>query len=982
MIFAIVSTIADDKEQVDYFIRYHLSIGFDRLYLYFDEPCDPAIELAKSYPQVEVTVCDDNWRKQCIDSLASLSDSELELHEAGLYEAEVMIRQEANVRFAIERARKEKVSWLLHIDSDELFYTPFNNIKAHFSALEAKGIRNVIYKNCEALIHADATDEPFQSTIYFKRNHFKNNSWTYTTTQRKLLRSLGWKPEYYFHYYQNGKSAVNLEQDVELDGVHFFNTKVKPIVWEQDSARILHFPSPTYSSFEKKYRRLGNFSNEWRGEPRAGDFISLIHLKARDAFLSGRANALKALFVKEVAVDDADVIECLRNRGLLDCIADTHQRVLSRNELVANTLEERTFLYERCLSLIENEDLASKHMSQSFKQQFTASFERLDKVIRLIYPDTTIADEVILSSLQLVVQAVNGRNPDFQKLDNSRAKTGEWLSTNERVGACLYIDRFADNIADFRSKLSYLRDLGINYLYLMPPFEAHPGRNDGGFAISDYKTISKQLGGNSEFDQLVVMLKEYDIALCLDFVLNHTATSHPWAVKAAENNSYYRGFYWFFETETEALQWLDGVEDTFPEQGKNITFNQELGRYVWTTFNDYQWDLNYSNPDVFVAMLENLLYLINLGADVLRLDAIPHIWKEMNSNCKNRPECYLIVEAYQIFASLLSPSVKLISEAIVAPEQVKSYVSSNGTSFAYRPLLSASLWQSIKSTDTRIMQHQLQRWSTLPLQCNWINYVNCHDDLQWVFSNKSLIENNPDIDVKAFYRSLISFFVNGNDKSFPRGIAFQGKRISGTTASLAGLEKAIDGKNNTGVEKSINRVLLMHAVILSIGGLPIIYIGDEVAETNDYTYRDNDNTGYDSRWIHRPKRNWKELNNALSLEGSIEAYVHHQLTKLIFSRKRMSELSGYKFKFLNSSEKSLLLYTREDNKFQFLFVGNFSPLKKKLVLLGTDSELVLKKWENVTEDNCEECYLPNELKPYQYYWLRRKKTQMESYNAR
>ncbi|MGF1731288.1 alpha-amylase family glycosyl hydrolase [Photobacterium kasasachensis] len=967
MAFAIVSTIADEKEQVDYFIRYHLSIGFERLYLYFDEPGDPAIDVARSYPQVDVTVCDVNWRKQCIESLACRSDS-----ESGLYEDEVMIRQEANVHLTIERARKEKVSWLLHIDSDELFYTSSADIKTHFSELDVKGIKNVIYKNSEALIHANAAGEPFQSTKYFKRNFFKNNNWTYSATQRKLLRSMGLKAEFYFHFYQNGKSAVKLDQDVDVDGVHFFSTKVKPIVWEQGCERVLHFPCPTYSSFEKKYRKLGDFSNDWRGEPRAGDFISLIHLQARDAFLSGKPGALKDLYLKKVAVDDAGNIEKLLSCGLLDCIENLHLKVRSKAEITDRILSRKTPLYEKCLALIEKEHQAEIYSLSTLRHQFSVIFERLDKVIRLTYPDDKVSDNVILASLKLVVQAINRRNPNFRKLDEERVSAGDWLSTNERVGACFYIDRFADNIEGLRSKLSYLRDLGINYLYLMPPFEGHPDKNDGGFAITNYRSISNILGGNEEFEQLVVMLKEYDIALCLDFVLNHTATSHPWAVKAADNDPYYQGFYWFFETESEVSQWLTGVEDTFPEQGKNISYNSELERYVWTTFNDYQWDLNYSNPDVFVAMLDNLLYLINLGADVLRLDAIPHIWKEIDSNCKNLPECQLIVEAYQLCASMLSPSVKLISEAIVAPEQVKSYVSSNGTSFAYRPLLSASLWQSIMSTETSVLQHQLRRWSTLPHHCDWINYVNCHDDVQWVFSNKSLIEQTPDIDIKLFYRSLLSFYASDSGKSFPRGLLFQKNRISGTTASLAGLEKAIDSNNKVGIEKSINRILLMHSVILSIGGLPIIYIGDEVAELNDYSYRDNENTAYDSRWVHRAKRNWKDISNSLLSQGSIAERVHCEITKLVFARKRLPELSGNRFNFIPSKEKSLLIYTREDESYQFLFIGNFSPLTKKLSLQGANRKIELYKWENVVGESVEEMKIPREIKPYQYFWLRRK----------
>ncbi|EHK8998534.1 glycosyltransferase family 2 protein [Vibrio vulnificus] len=962
---AIVSTMADNPERVDYFIRYHLSKGFGRIYIFFDRHTDPAIDCAARYPQVKVTVCDETWKSQCKKYLESKGG-----RDTNFFEKEVMIRQEINAAIAIDYARHEKVSWLLHIDSDELFYSKSGSAKKHFEELDKLGIDNVQYKNHEALIHGLDGKGPFKNTVYFKNNFFQNNVWNYSASQRALLRKFSFKPEYYFHYYQNGKSAVRLEKVLDVDGVHFFRTEKDAILWDQKDTRILHFPCETYTDFESKYKILGSFSDDWLGEPRAGDYISLIHLKARDAYMKQGGNALKSLFESELVLNNNGLISELLAEGLLCQISDLHDDVKTQVELVGNFFEKRDALLNNCRSAIISSGQLSDAQKNTLLSRINKYYDDLYSSLRVVYRSSDIVEKTILSSVQLVIEAFASRDPEFELLDtDSQNKFGS-LCSNRRVGACIYIDRFAENIKGLCSKIDYLNELGINFLYLMPPFKTHPCEDDGGFAIADYKCISDALGSNKDFSLLVNLLKKNGISLCLDFVLNHTASSHEWALKAQKGDVTFRDYYLIYDSRDDVNLWLKDVEDTFPDQGKNIKYVEEIDKYVWATFNDFQWDLNYRNHNVFLSMLDNLLHIVNLGVDAIRLDAIPHIWKELGTSCKNLAECHQLVKAYKALASLVSPSVTLISEAMVSPEEVKSYVTPNGTSYAYRPLLSASLWQALMCGDTRILLDQVGKWSYLPFDCNWINYVNSHDDLQWVFSNMSLREMEAGFNVPLFYKNLKQFYFNPSDKTFSRGLAFQGRRLSGTTASLVGLEKALERSDVSGVDKSISRILLMHAVILSIGGLPVIYLGDEVGELNDYSFREDNHKAHDSRWVHRRKRNWVEVDHALQVEDSIESRLFLEFKQMIQTRKLVDEISGCCTRFIPAGDRSLLAYVRESSKRQFMFLGNFSPLHRPLRLKRSAVDS-FHGWKNILSGEEAEFAFPDELQPYEFYWLQR-----------
>ncbi|MCG3723709.1 glycosyltransferase family 2 protein [Vibrio cincinnatiensis] len=876
MLLAIAATIADEPRQVDTFIRYHLSIGFDRLYLYFDVPNDQAIDIARGYPQVIVTICDQHWREQCIDLLDSYNKL-----DSAIYEAEVMIRQEVNLRFAIERARKDKITWLLHIDSDELFYTPSPSVRTHFTELYKRGIRNVIYRNSEALIHTYSVDFPFQNTTLFKRNYFGDNGWSYVPSQRKYLKSLGIKPEYYFHFYQNGKSAVYVNQKIEVESVHFFLTEIPPLIWNQDKARILHFPCPTYQSFEQKYRRLGKFSDSWRGGPRAGDFISLIHLRARDAYLSGQTDALKTLFFEHVTIDDPQTINELRSQKLLDEINNIPERILSRETLTSEIETQQASLHKRCLTYFTN-----RQCSSSSIMQFNSIFTRFNLLIRQIYPQDQLAERVIISSVERITEVISTYVPSGHNAIYSE-KEYEWFNSYQCVGARLTLEQIGNSVEEIRARLCGLRNLGVNYLSLT--------------------AIGKSR--KREMEQIISFLVEYGIAFGVELKLDDHQRSHQW------------------------------VPD---------------------------------DSGIFTTVLDNLLHLICLGSYSIHLTGMLNIGNWSDHEVEHNSDWPLIIEAFRILASLISPQVILVSEVIHCPERVRQFIATEGASLGSRPLLTATLWQSMMSGDIRILRTQLSRWSSLPWKCNWINSLIYNYEIEWTFSEDTLAEQNPDIDIKLFYWQLTSFYQNKQDRNFPRGYQSAKNGIFGTTASLSGLEKALDNNNSIGVEKSISRILLLHSVIFSIGGLPMINYGDVFAEINSFEtfLRKRTSTKYNDDLFN--KNSWEGIFLALESEDSIINKIFKKLKILINKRKQLPELSKHKLEFIDVNSHSCLVYLREDNLNQFIFIGNFSSIKKNINWLDSENHLEKYQWENILESN-EVLKLPKEIKPYQYYWLRREK---------
>lgn len=520
---------------------------------------------------------------------------------------------------------------------------------------------------------------------------------------------------------------------------------------------------------------------------------------------------------------------------------------------------------------------------------------------------------------------------DLRELDETREKNPLWFQSNQMLGGVCYVDLFANDLEGVKSKIPYFKELGLTYLHLMPLFKAPEGENDGGYAVSSYREVHPPLGTMKQLASLAHELRNANISLVVDLVFNHTSDEHAWAEHAKAGDEDFMDYYRIFPSRDMPSRYEQNLREIFPEEHAGaFTFFSDLfndGGWVWTTFHSYQWDLNYANPTVFNRMAEEMLFLANQGVEVLRLDAVAFIWKQLGTGCENLPQAHTLIKAFNAVARIASPSLLFKSEAIVHPDDVVKYILPDECQLSYNPLLMALLWNSLATRKTRLLSHSLATRFKINPETAWVNYVRVHDDIGWTFSDEDaalLGVNGND------HRRFLNEFYRGRfNGSFARGLPFQENpltgdcRISGTCASLAGLEKALREEGANEVELAIRRILLIHGVILTVGGIPLIYLGDEVGALNDYTYRDDPAHERDSRWVHRPRADWEKYAKRNDV-NTVEGRVFQGLKMLIDLRKQHVAFAGGELEIIPTENEHVLGFTRIHAGKRIIIFVNFS----------------------------------------------------------
>lgn len=430
----------------------------------------------------------------------------------------------------------------------------------------------------------------------------------------------------------------------------------------------------------------------------------------------------------------------------------------------------------------------------------------------------------------------------------------------------------------------------------MPLFDSPEGNDDGGYAVSSYRRVRGGLGTMEELAELATALREAGICLVLDFIFNHTSNEHEWAqravaekaeVAAGAASTGYEDFYLIFEDRTLPDAYERTTREIFPDDHPGSFVQLPDGRWIWSTFYHFQWDLNYANPAVFRAMAGEMLFLANQGVEVLRMDAVAFIWKRLGTPCESLPEAHLLLRAYNAVLRMAAPGVLFKSEAIVHPDEVIEYIDPLECQLSYNPLQMALTWEALATRDTRLLAQALERRHELPAGTAWVNYVRSHDDIGWTFADEDAAELG--IDGFTHRRFLNDFYTGRFPGSFARGAAFQENprtgdaRVTGTTAALAGVEKADAGGED--------RVILAHAIALSTGGLPLLYLGDEVGQFNDHDHRNRPAEAGDSRFVGRPLRP-VEAYAAREDPRTVAGRIHGRLRRLIAVRQQTPELAG------------------------------------------------------------------------------------------
>lgn len=526
------------------------------------------------------------------------------------------------------------------------------------------------------------------------------------------------------------------------------------------------------------------------------------------------------------------------------------------------------------------------------------------------------------------------RPEDLKALDSTREADPDWFQSNGMLGGVVYVDLFTGDLEGLRAKIPYFRELGLTYLHLMPLFRAPVGENDGGYAVASYREVDPALGTMEGLAALAADLRANGISLVVDLVFNHTANEHDWALKAAAGDPEFQEYYRMFPDRQMPDAYERSLREIFPDEHPGaFTYWSAFDRWVWTTFHKYQWDLNYANPVVFNRMAEEMLFLANQGVEVLRLDAVAFIWKELGTACENLPQAHQLIQAFNAVARLAAPLLLFKSEAIVHPDEVVRYISPQECQLSYNPLLMALLWESLATRQISLLSQALRERFKLPAGCAWVNYVRVHDDIGWTFSD----EDAARLDINGYdHRRFLNAFYTGRfEGSFARGLLFQENpktgdaRISGTCASLAGLEKALREETETEVELAIRRILLIHGIILTVGGIPLLYLGDEIGTLNDYSYRQDPAKAGDSRWVHRPAADWEKYAQRCDPQ-SVEGRIFSGLRRLIELRLQHPAFTGQALQVFDAGSPQVLAYRRNHNNQPLLVLANFSEHEQSL----------------------------------------------------
>jgi amylosucrase len=559
-------------------------------------------------------------------------------------------------------------------------------------------------------------------------------------------------------------------------------------------------------------------------------------------------------------------------------------------------------MYEQISHSLLN-DILTKHKQpqgedwQHFYTRLGANFYAIYSLFQHLYGQREDFKPQLASLVSVLSRQYAQRAPHLRLIDLEREKNHDWFMQQKLVGMALYCEGFAGNLANMKDKLAYLQELGVNLVHILPICDCPEQANDGGYAVRDFRKIDPRYGSMEDLEQLISAMQQSDMLLTLDVVANHTSDEHAWALKAKEGDQHYQDYYYMYPDRAVPDMFEASMPEVFPEHAPgSFTFNPETGKWVMTVFNNYQWDLNYTNPAVLIEIVDIILFWANKGVDILRLDAVAFLWKKIGSTSQNEREAHLILQLLKDCCQVTAPGVIFIAEAIVAPLEIIKYfgedaVNAKECEIAYNATFMALLWDAVATKNTVLLTNGVKDLPEKLDRATWLNYVRCHDDIGLGFSDQAIIASG--FEPVSHRRFLVDYYTGQYPDSNARGFAFGvnrktgDARISGALASLAGLETALANNDQPAVDNAILTIVLLHNLIMSFGGIPLLYYGDSVGTLNNDGYLQDSSKMNDNRWVHRPTLDWDEM--ALRNEpGTVQQRLFSQIKQMIAIRKEIS----------------------------------------------------------------------------------------------
>ncbi len=625
-----------------------------------------------------------------------------------------------------------------------------------------------------------------------------------------------------------------------------------------------------------------------------------------------------------------------------------------------------------------------------FYTRLGANFYAIHSLFQHLYGHREDFKEQMVTLTERLARAYIDRPESLRRIDMEREDDHNWFLSQEWTGMALYLDGFAGNLKGLTERLSYLEELGVNMVHVMPILRCPLGASDGGYAVSDFRKIDPRAGDVEDISKLSESMHQRGMLLTLDVVVNHTSDEHAWAQQACAGDKAYQDFYYVFPNRNVPDMFEETMPEIFPETAPgNFTWNDQMEQWVMTVFNHYQWDLNYSNPAVFIEMVDIILFWANQGADIVRLDAVAFLWKKIGTTSQNEREAHLILQLMKDCCQVAAPGVLFIAEAIVAPSEIIKYFGEDAIiakecEIAYNATFMALLWDAVATKNAKLLNQGIKSLPQKLDRATWLNYIRCHDDIGLGFDDADIRASN--YDPTAHRHFLIKWFVGAYEGSPSRGRPFGvnyktgDARIAGALASLAGLESALEANDRQAIDQSVDLILTLHGMIMAFGGIPLIWYGDEIGTLNDSSFLDDVDKASDSRWIHRPRIDWSRAERR-HVKGSVEQRIFDGLKRMIEVRKNTPAFADFNNReLIDLSNPHLFAFLRTHPTMQtssVLVAANFDATPQYLDLEELSNRGIFRY--GVLQDliaGDSPALFNNRvvIPPYHFYWLANQRT--------
>lgn len=604
---------------------------------------------------------------------------------------------------------------------------------------------------------------------------------------------------------------------------------------------------------------------------------------------------------------------------LADPQATTSEPVLPWARAVSNnphtSVDE---LLALILARIQHMGDGKNTQNQDFQQRIDHHLKPLLEIIYELYHQHVSADELrhVAGDLgALLAESWGQRSDALRELDAQAQNQQPWWQTRNAVVAACYADRWAGGFGGIGDRIPYLQELGITHLRLLPPFVSFGPFGDGGFSVSSYRLTDPTLGTIEELAALAQQLQTHGISLMLDVVLSRTAPDHPWAHAAARKNPFFEAFYRIQPDGPAGEATQHSVWSQGPAWERVLPWDSQDRRRVRTSEQGHQWDLDWTNPHVFVAMTGEMLHVLNLGAQVLRIGAPWQLWHPVHGTPDVLRAGRKVMRALRLITEIAAPSV-----ALETNDPLELHIDNTGAHIAEGLDRSALIWSSMATRDVRSLAYDIQRRGGPIGETGYLQPVRNHDALQWSFADDTIMQAGLDPD--AHRRFLSDFYSGRYEGSFatnptiPSRTGQPGPPVCGTTASLAGI------RHEPG--PGADRVLLAHAVAFSLGGVPEIWLGDELGMLDDPLWSLEPGHQFDPRWSHRPRMEQSIIDSRHDL-FSVSGRIYGSIRRMLQIRASAAEFDGQTVIDFDTHNRAVLGYQRPGrNGSVVLCLANFS----------------------------------------------------------